>query len=155
MRRRWQIALPLVGLILFFGETIHSVRFNLTNYRSSYRYFWWGATRLDKTPGQLTLPIPCHSTSNPIEDCNSWEPEYIWTGPSVIEDLLILAALPAFAMGLVIVEGLGRIGVNQVTSFFVSMPVLICVWFYLAGLLADRILSRHRFVESPGSTRTG
>jgi hypothetical protein len=153
MRRRWQVVLPIVGLILFSAITVHSVRYHLSNFRSGHRYFWWGAERLDKTPGQnppqvLTAPTPCNDRS--VENCVEWNPEHIWIEPGLFERVLIIAALPAFALGAAIVSGLSRFGVSQVTSFFVSMPVLIFLWFYAIGRFVDAKFSRRRLAPPAG-----
>jgi high-affinity Fe2+/Pb2+ permease len=54
----------------------------------------------------------------------------------------MVSALPAFVIGVLIVRGLGRLGVNEVRSFLISMPVLIFAWFYFVGWLIDRLKSR-------------
>jgi hypothetical protein len=50
----------------------------------------------------------------------------------------MLTALPAFAAGGVLVRGLGRLGVSQVSTFMVLMPLLIFTWYYFIGRLVDR-----------------
>ena len=52
--------------------------------------------------------------------------------------LLILSGLPAFAVGKIIVGGLGRLGINQIWSFLISMPLLLFTWYYFLGWLVDR-----------------
>jgi len=54
----------------------------------------------------------------------------------------MLSALPAFIAGLVIVTVLGRFGVSQVSSFMVSMPLLLGTWYYFVGWLIDRRRSK-------------
>jgi hypothetical protein len=44
----------------------------------------------------------------------------------------------AFLVGVGIVHGLARVGISEVTSFMVSMPLLIFAWFYFVGWLLDR-----------------
>jgi hypothetical protein len=48
--------------------------------------------------------------------------------------LLVLSAVPAFVVGAAIVRGLGQMGVSEITSFMISMPLLIVAWFYFIGL---------------------
>jgi hypothetical protein len=54
----------------------------------------------------------------------------------------MVSALPAFLVGVAIVRGLGHLGVNEVWSFFTSMPLLIFAWYYFIGWLIDRLKSR-------------
>jgi len=48
---------------------------------------------------------------------------------------LMISAIPAFAVGAIAVGGLGRLGISQVSSFMVLMPLLISTWYYALGLL--------------------
>ncbi|HWZ83958.1 MAG TPA: hypothetical protein VNW47_15105 [Terriglobales bacterium] len=50
--------------------------------------------------------------------------------------------MPAFLLGLFIVDDLAFWGVSGVTTFMVSMPILIVAWFSLAGWLIDRVVHR-------------
>jgi hypothetical protein len=45
----------------------------------------------------------------------------------------MLTALPAFLATTGIVDGLARLGVSEITSFFVSIPFLTVTWFYFGG----------------------
>jgi hypothetical protein len=56
----------------------------------------------------------------------------------LLANLLFLSAFPAFLVGRFVVHGFSRIGVNELTSFMISMPVLIFGWFFLVGWLLDR-----------------
>src|SRR5262249_61488274 len=51
---------------------------------------------------------------------------------------LVISAVPAFIAGAFIVRGLGHLGINEVWTFAVSMPLLIAGWFYLIGWVIDR-----------------
>jgi ABC-type dipeptide/oligopeptide/nickel transport system permease subunit len=62
-----------------------------------------------------------------------------WIDPGILEIVLIVAALPAFIVGGISVAVLGRLGINQVSSFFVLMPILIFMWFHFVGRLVDRL----------------
>ena len=55
---------------------------------------------------------------------------------------LMISAIPAFAVGAIAVGGLGRLGISQVSSFMVLMPLLISTWYYALGLLIDRCVGR-------------
>ena len=37
-----------------------------------------------------------------------------------------------------IVHGLGRLGVSEIASFMLTIPVFIALWFYSVGWLLDR-----------------
>jgi hypothetical protein len=50
---------------------------------------------------------------------------------------LILSAIPAFFLGQLIAAELGRLGVSEVLTFMVLMPLLIVGWFYFLGRLID------------------
>jgi hypothetical protein len=66
----------------------------------------------------------------------------MWVDPSWIEEWFMRSALPAFLIGAVVVSSLGRLGVNQIWSFVISMPLLILIWYYFVGWLIDRLKSK-------------
>jgi len=139
MRVQWRLVLPALGLALFAAISYHAVRWNRTFHGGSSRYFWWASIRLDTDPLERhprVQPItPCTSGS---EDCVSWDPEYISIESGVLPHALVLSALPAFAVGSVVMLGLGCVGVSQFSTFMVSMPVFILSWYYFLGWLLDR-----------------
>jgi hypothetical protein len=51
---------------------------------------------------------------------------------------LTILAFPAFLIDRLTVRGLGRVGVNEVYSFMISMPLLISAWLWVVGSLIDR-----------------
>jgi hypothetical protein len=53
---------------------------------------------------------------------------------------LILTAVPAFVVGLVVVNGSASYAVSEIPTFMVSMPLLIGVWFYLVGTMIDTVV---------------
>ena len=137
MRRRWRVFLPALGLILFAVLSFHAISWNSAFHRGQSRYFWWSSVRLDSDPlnKHPKVRIACQDG---IEDCGSWDPEYIWITPGWIERVLVLSALPAFLASMAVVYGLGRLGVSQVVTFMISMPLFIIAWFYLIGWPLDR-----------------
>jgi hypothetical protein len=56
--------------------------------------------------------------------------------PGLLERVLVVTALPAFFVGILMVVSLGSIGISQVSSFMVSIPLLIVVWVFLGRLAA-------------------
>ena len=106
------------------------------------RYYWWSSIRLDTNPLNKNpkIPTPCKSDE---EDCG-WEPVDIWIDPGYLTNSCMLVALPAFALGAITVSGLARLGVNEVWSFFVSMPVFTVAWFYFVGWVIDWWLKSRR-----------
>jgi len=62
----------------------------------------------------------------------------MWIEPGLLPACFMLLSLPAFIVGMVIVNGLGRLGVNEVWSFLISMPLLIFIWYYFIASLLDR-----------------
>lgn len=134
MKRRWQIALPLAGLLLFGAVTALSVQRNRDYYKSS-RYFWWSALRLDRHSSETVPPPKCAPAA---EDCVEWDPVYVHVDPGWLFYLFFFGALPAFVLGGLVVSGLGRLGVNEVWSFMTVMPIFIGSWFHFIGWLFDR-----------------
>jgi len=84
----------------------------------------------------------------PGQQRNCWELRTKWLDPGLLEQFLILSALPAFAVGGFAVRSLGRMGINQVSSFMFLMPVLICAWYYLIGWLLDRWVSKRSHLST-------
>lgn len=72
------------------------------------------------------------------------EPMDVWVDPGWLARCHVLSALPAFVVGVGIVRGLGRLGVSEVISFMISMPLLIFAWFYFVGWLLDRWRQKRR-----------
>ena len=140
MRYRWRIILPVLGLLPFCVLTYTSIQRDRDMYHGRWhRSFYWGAMRLDRDPLGRHLDPPHLQTSCRDEDpdCVSFDPIFIWIDPSPLERALMLAALPAFITGTTLVTGLGKLGINQVSSFMISMPLLISAWFYFLGWLLD------------------
>jgi hypothetical protein len=54
--------------------------------------------------------------------------------------------MPAFLIGAAIVHGLARLGVSEVRSFMIALPMLIAFWYYLIGWLLERWTGKR---ESP------
>ena len=137
MRMRWRAILCLWGLILFAFLTYGSIQVNRDmRQRQHGRYFWWGSVRLDSDPLNKRPKLkPCVTELE--QDCG-WDPPYIWITPGLIERTLIISALPAFLLTIATVRGLGRLGVNELVSFMVIMPVLVVSWFYTIGWVLDR-----------------
>jgi hypothetical protein len=80
-----------------------------------------------------------------IEDCTTLDPVYIWVDPGWAERMLLVSAFPAFIAGAAIVAGLARLGISELSTFTVSIPVLIFAWFYFVGWVIDR----WRYKRSP------
>lgn len=125
MKTRWRWILPIFGLILFSVESVTSVRHN-RQYRTASKYFYWSFFRLDSDPLNRSLkeqsPAP------------HWG---IWIDPGYLTKALMFGALPAFVLGRFIVKGLASLGVSEVSSFAVAMPLLIFSWFYSVGTCLD------------------
>src|SRR6266478_1381750 len=153
MQRRWRMVLPIIGIILFSAVSYHSLRANQEIQRAPSRYFWWSEIRLDSDPANKRNwgATPCESGK---ENCVSWDLRNRWVDPGLLEQFLMLSALPAFVVGGFAVSGLGRMGISQVSSFMVLMPVLIFAWYYFVGWLLDRWTSKRR-TKTRQVTRTG
>jgi hypothetical protein len=68
----------------------------------------------------------------------------MWVEPGWLVKCLVLSALPAFLLEAVILNVLGPLGINQVWSFMISMPILIFAWFYFVSWLVDRWIFQRR-----------
>lgn len=136
--KRWRIILPLLALVLFTMGTAGALYENrhIFHFR---RYFYWSSIRLDSDPlnrqHKLDAAVPC---TEDAKDCSSWDPEVVWVTPGPVARLLMLAGWPAFFLGKQTANSLGGLGVSQVWSFIMSMPVFIWAWFYSLGALIDR-----------------
>src|SRR5882672_7414492 len=135
MRTRWRLILPCLGWLLFALGSYESFRNDRLVHKQPSRYFWWSSIRLD------SAPLEKHSRITPCKevevDCVGWDPSSIWVDPGLLAETLILSALPAFAVGALIVGCLGRFGISQVSTFMVTMPTLIGAWYYLVGWSFD------------------
>jgi hypothetical protein len=61
----------------------------------------------------------------------------------------MLSALPAFIVGGLAVAGLAKMGISQVSSFFLLIPVLIVAWYYFIGWLLDRWIGKRSRSGAP------
>jgi hypothetical protein len=52
-------------------------------------------------------------------------------------------ALPAFALGAICIGGLGHLGVSEVWSFMLLIPIFMFTWFYFIGWVVDRWMRKH------------
>ena len=124
---------------MFGTVTYQAISWNRAVHHGTSRYFWWSAIRLDTDPlNRHPKAQPAKRCANGEPDCVAWDPEYIWFHPGILPMTLVLSALPAFAVGSVIVRGLGRLGVSHVPAFMAVMPILIGVWYYSIGWVIDR-----------------
>ena len=142
MRIRWRIVFPLLALMAFSAESYMSLRMNQQLGMTPRKYYWWSSIRLDTDPlnkNPLVRP-PCKSGE---EDCGS-EPNFIWVDPGYLTNSLMLLALPAFALETISVRGLAHLGINEVWSFMVLMPLYMLGWFYFLGRLVDNKWVRKR-----------
>ena len=140
MRRRWQLLLPLFGLLLFAVGSYESIRMN--HDAGATRYRWWSNIRLDTDPLGRHQPafIPCKN--DPQQNCADWAPVLIWVDPGPLAIAFRLSAFPAFSLSRLTVHGLGHFGVNEVATFYALTPILIALWFFCVGWLLDRLRSR-------------
>jgi len=125
----------VVGLILFSGESYESWRMNRV--AAPNRYFWWSSIRLDSNPLDKHFFV-ITTCKNSEENCFEFNRPFMTVEAGWLAKSLMYSAIPAFLAGAVVVGGLSLLGVSQVLSFMVSMPVLIFAWYYFAGRLIDR-----------------
>jgi hypothetical protein len=142
MRQKRLLILPITGLLLFALGTYASIRFNRESHAGSHKYFYWSSIRLESNPLDRRFRlVPCNSSQ---PDCPPWEPEHIWVEPGVLAKFYVISAFPAFLLGLFLTRSLGRLGVNEITTFMLSMPVLIFAWYYLVSWIVARLIKLRR-----------
>ena len=151
MRIRWSIILPVIGLLLFAAVTIRSASLNEHDESHPQKYFWWSSLRLDTDPLNqhpiAPVQAPCPEGK---ANCAGWELRERWVTPALVDRALVLSALPAFLAGSAIVAGLSKLGVDEVLTFMVSMPILIFAWYFSVGWLLERwSLRRQQRKSSP------
>lgn len=136
--------LPAFGLLLFFGETYDSVRLNRDlRARIPYRRdFYWSTFRLQSDPLGKLPPAPCGADINPKTCADWWAVRDVIVDPGAILSTLMISSLPAFFVAMKTVRGLGRLGVNEVYSFFVLTPILLSAWYFFLGWVLDRLWIR-------------
>lgn len=135
MRRRWQLILPVLGLLLFTGVSYQS----LHGIPAANRYVYWASIPLDSDPlNRRTLP--CEGGHG---DC-SWAPDSIWVDPGVLARSLLISALPAFVIGIAIAKEVGRLGVSELVTFMATIPLLIFAWDYALGWTIDRLMYKRQ-----------
>lgn len=136
MRIRWRLILPVVALLLFSLGTYESFAHPIF---PQSRYFWWASLRLDSDPlGKRNSSTSTGDCKPAGEACLFVDTEYILVHPGWLARLLIICAAPAFILGRLVVHGFARLGISEVRTFMVSMPLLIATWFYFVGWLLDR-----------------
>jgi hypothetical protein len=137
MRLRWSVILPMIGLILFTAVTYRSMPANEHEQEAPRKYYWWSSLRLDSDPLNKNpqLAVPC---ANEKQNCSNGEFPNVKIAPRWLDRLLIVSALPAFLAGAAIVVVLSKLGLDEVLTFMVSMPILLFVWYYFIGWLIER-----------------
>jgi hypothetical protein len=114
------------------------------------KYFYWSAIRLDTDPANRRN-WDAGKCKESDENCGSWELRDTWVDPSLFDRFVLLIAFPAFVLGRLIVGFLGTMGINQLTSFMLLIPVLLLIWSYFVGWVFDRWIHRRskRSVSTP------
>lgn len=128
---RWRLVLPVIGLVLFAGVTYRSLRIHRA-LGSPSRYFWWSGIRLDSDPLDKKPRSPVSTEWN------------FWVETGWVDKLLLVSALPAFAADAIVVSGLGRLGISEVSSFMISVPLFIFAWYYFLSWLVHRWTYKRR-----------
>jgi hypothetical protein len=143
MQTRWSMILPIIGLILFAAVSYRSMPFNEHEQEVPRKYYWWSSLRLDSDPlnHNPDLAAPC---ANEKQNCSNGEFPNMKIGPLWLDRFLIISALPAFLAGAVIVVLLSKLGLDEVRTFMVSMPILLFAWYYFAGWLIEWWSARRR-----------
>jgi hypothetical protein len=143
MQMRWSILFPLLGLVLFGVVSYRSKRVNDELQRSPNRYFWWSSLRLDSDPLNQH-PKPPELCEYDAIHCANWDVNTRKVSPGWLERALVISSFPAFLAGFALVLGLARQGINEVLTFMVVMPTLLFGWYFFAGRMLERWLSRRK-----------
>jgi len=139
--------LPLIGLFLFTAVAYRSMPANHHEREAPRRYYWWSSLRLDSDPLDRN-PAPAKPCPEGIANCSNGETPNVKIAPGWLEKFLVVSAFPAFLAGFAVVAGLSKLGIDEVLTFFVSMPILLCGWYYLVGWLIERWLDRRAQARS-------
>jgi hypothetical protein len=141
MRAYWRLILPLIGLILFGVESYHSYRLDQRLAGTRHRYHWWASIRLDSQPRTRTREATPPSCDPGTTGC-TMQFDFVWVDPGHLGNSLMLTGLPAFSVEAAILAIGARLGVSEIWTFMLTMPILIAGWFYLVGWLVDRSILR-------------
>jgi hypothetical protein len=142
MKIRWRLALPIIGLMLFALVTYNSFHKSGRSYHlADSRYFYWSTLRLDSDPLKAPPAVP-QACVDPTRECIEWPP-YLAPKPGIAASILAISALPAFLVVAGLVKESGKLGISQVSSFMVLMPLLLAGWYYFLGWLFDRRRHKH------------
>jgi hypothetical protein len=142
MQLRWSSILPLMGLILFAIVSYRSMPANFHEQEVPRKYYWWSSLRLDSDPLNRD-PRLSASCGGGKQNCSNGETPNVRITPSWLDRLLIISALPAFLAGAAIMILLSKLGLDEVLTFMVCMPILLLAWYYLVGWLIERQVSKH------------
>jgi hypothetical protein len=136
MHTRWSMILPIIGLILFAAVSYKSMPLNEHEQEAPRKYYWWSSLRLDSDPLNQSpqLPAPCTNDKN----CSNGEFPNTKIAPRWLDRVLIISALPAFLVCATIMVILSKLGLDEVRTFMVSMPILLFAWYYFVGWLIER-----------------
>jgi len=144
MRNFWKYCLPFVGLSIFVIISMASFRRDRELHKvPPSRYFYWSSFRLDRDPLNRhplsNVALPCDP---PSANCVEWDPETLWIEPGWPTQILMYTAFPAFIAEGVVLAVFSRLGLNEITIFISSMPLLVAAWFFLVGYWIDRLRIR-------------
>ena len=142
MRRYWRTFLPLIGILLFSVVSWRDFRVNREIHEHlPNKYFMWSAIRLDTDPANQRK-WEFGTCREGEKNCVTWDLKDTWVDPGVLDGFLLLTAFPAFILGRLTAGMLGTMGINQLTTFMLSTPVLLLLWYYFVGRLLDGWMHR-------------
>jgi hypothetical protein len=136
--RRELLVLPIIGLSLFALGSYASHRLN--QHHASNKYFYWSSIRLDCDP--LNMQRKGLRSCKPDDpNCPEEDTLFISVHPGLVAKTLILSALPAFFLGRFLSHALGRLGVSELTTFMISVPMLMFGWYYFVSWIGFRMFA--------------
>jgi hypothetical protein len=138
MHFRWRVILPVCGLFLFLTITYQSILANHGLHHGTTRYFWWSSIRLNSDPlNKRSILSRIGPSTTEAREWQEYWPETRWVDAGLMTEFFVVLDLPAFTLTMGIVKGLSRLGVSEVLSLMLSLPLLTLTWFYYVGKLMD------------------
>ena len=134
------LILPIVGVLLFTGESWRLFKSYRALGQRASSCFWWGDVPLDSKPLQRYGGF---GGTNQVTECEFESAQFIdRSGPPMFTRLFELTAAPAFIPAIGLAHLFGKRGVSQVTVFMSCAPPLIFAWYYLLSWIGYRVLAR-------------
>ena len=135
MRLHWFF--PAVALVIFAIITFQSYRWHRRYYPKDPT-FLWGTLHLDSDPLNRHARNRCGDSD---QDCEGFELRTLWVEPGPLLEYYLLLSMPAFLLARLVTAAFAKVGVSEVVTFMICMPIALCAWYYVVGRASDRVIS--------------